>query len=160
MGFLRKEVAYDAYSPADAMALKMFNHPLRWFTTVGLQGFLGLFFLFFPGWTMAILWVPESVYTGAVFQLYGALLLYRTVAEQQVRTKLDPELCRFYMVSSIPFHIGSTVVLSYACIAGLMNYWIGWLWVILFVAEFLEFLYALRKSRKERAAGAIASAAE
>jgi hypothetical protein len=138
----------------------MFNHPLRWFTTVGLQAFLGFFFILFPGWTMAILWVPDSVYTGTVFQLYGSLLLYRATAEQLVRTKLDPEFCRFYMIATVPFSVGSSIVLSYACIAGLMNYWIGWIWVAMFIAELLEFLYALGKSRREQTEKVVSASAE
>jgi low temperature requirement protein LtrA len=150
MGLIKQDIDYGRFSSADALALKMFNHPLRWFTTVGLQGSLGLFFLFFPGATMAILWVPDSAHTGAVFQLYGALLLYRAVAEQLVRRRLDPEYCRNYMTATIPFSIGSSVVLTYASVKGLMNYWIGAVWIAMFVLELCEFLYALNRSRKER----------
>jgi hypothetical protein len=151
MSFLKREVDYSSLSSADALAVKMFNHPVRWFTTVGLQAFLGLFFLLLPGLTMTILWVPESVYTGTVFRLYGALLLYRALAEQQVRNHLDPVYCRNYMVATIPFSIGSSAVLAYACVAGLMNYWIGWVWVAMFLMELGEFLYALQRARRERA---------
>jgi hypothetical protein len=151
MGFLKRDIDYAAYSSADALTLKMFNHPLRWFTTVGLQAFLGVFFLTLPGATMSLLWVPESVYTGTVFQLYGALLLYRATAEQRVRTRLDPQTCRDYMIATIPFSIGSSAVLAYACVHGLMNYWIGWIWVAMFVAELGEFLYALGRARTEKA---------
>jgi hypothetical protein len=61
---------------ADRMALKMFTSRFRWLTTVGLQGFLGLFFIAFPGTTMRVLQVPPTVHMGVLFQLYGALLLH------------------------------------------------------------------------------------
>lgn len=149
MGFLKQDIDYSRLSGADSFTVKLFNHPVRWFTTVGLQGFLGVFFLLLPGPTMSILWVPDSAHTGAVFQLYGALLLYRAVSEQQVRRRLDPVWCRNYMIATIPFSIGSSVVLTYASIKGLMNYWIGGVWIVMFVLELGEFLYALNRSRNE-----------
>ena len=132
-----------AESSADRMAMRMFTSRFRWLTTVGLQGFLGLFFIAFPGTTMRVLEVPTAVHTGLLFQLYGALLLHRTVMEQMVRNRPEPWLIRAYMLSTFPFGVGSAIILGYAAIQGYMSALIGWIWVALFVAEIAEFTVVL-----------------
>ena len=132
------------------MAMKMFTSRFRWLTTVGLQGFLGLFFIAFPAMTMRALQVPVTVHMGILLQLYGALLLHRTVMEQMVRNRREMWLIRAYMISTFPFGIGSAIILSYASIQGLMSALIGWIWVALFVAEVAEFAFVLAWQQRER----------
>lgn len=139
-------------SRADRIAIKMFSAKPRWITTVGLELFLGAFFLAFPTTTMRTLDVPETVHMGILFQLYGALLLSRGVMEQLVRNRLDLWLIRAYMISTFPFGIGSGVLLAYASVRGLMNPWIGWIWAFMFAAEIVEFTVALTWHAAERRA--------
>lgn len=139
---------------ADTLALKMFTSRARWWTTVGLQAGLGLFFLFLPGQTVSLLGVTDIVETRTLFSLYGALLLHRAVMEQFVRSARDPAWIRRYMWSTYPFGIGSSVVLGWASVMGLMNPVIGWIWVALFVAELLEFTWVLNGHRRETRARA------
>ncbi|MFN0057396.1 MAG: hypothetical protein ACKVX7_02980 [Planctomycetota bacterium] len=135
-------------SDPDGWTLTLFSKKIRWLTTVGLQGFLGLVFLFAPGLTISVLDVEPSATLGMLFQLYGALLLHRAVMEQFVRWRKDPWLCRAYMISSYPFEIPSAVLLIWAILHGMMNAVIGWIWVWLFVAETLEFSFALVRHRQ------------
>jgi hypothetical protein len=128
----------------------MFASKARWLTTVGLQGFLGLFFIVFPGATMRVLEVPATVHMGLLFQLYGALLLHRTVMEQFVRNRRDVWLMRAYMLSTFPFGVGSAIILAYASLHGHMRAWIGWTWVVLFVAELAEFTFVLACHAREK----------
>jgi hypothetical protein len=132
------------------MAMTMFASRVRWLTTVGLQGFLGLFFIAFPDATMRLLEVPATVHMALLFQLYGALLLHRTVMEQIVRNRREPWLIRAYMLSTLPFGVGSAIVLAYASIHGYMSAWIGWIWVALFVAEVAEFTFILASHAREK----------
>jgi hypothetical protein len=67
---------------------------------------------------MGLLDVPDTVHTGVLFQLYGALLLHRTVMEQVVRNRGEAWLIRAYMLSTFPFGIISAVVLGYASMQG------------------------------------------
>ena len=143
-----------ALGSADALALKMFTSKARWWTTVGLQTGLGLFFLFLPGQTVRLLEVTDIIETRALFALYGALLLHRAAMEQFVRSAADPAWIRRYMWSTFPFGIGSSVVLGWASTMGHMNPIIGWIWVVMFVAELLEFTWVLNKHRRETAARA------
>jgi hypothetical protein len=128
---------------ADRIAMKMFASRPRWLTTVGLQGVLGIFFVGFPNATMRLLEVPDTVHTGVLFQLYGALLLHRTVMEQVVRNRGEAWLIRAYMVSTFPFGTVSAIVIGYASVQGYMNAYIGWIWVVLFAAEIAEFAFLL-----------------
>ena len=155
----RREATANLPSPdltrADRIAVRMFTSKLRWLTTVGLQGVLGVIFVVFPDATMGLLDVPDTVHTGVLFQLYGALLLHRTVMEQVVRNRGEAWLIRAYMLSTFPFGIISAVVLGYASMQGYMNAYIGGIWVVLFAAEVTEFTFILTwHAREVRAAGA------
>lgn len=137
---------------SDDLALRMFGSRFRWITTVGLQGFLGLFFLLTPHWTVWALSVTDTVETRVLFALYGGLLLHRAAMEQIVRKRRDPSWIRSYMISTYPFGVSSTVILAWASIEGLMNPIIGWIWVALFVAELVEYAVVLLRHRAERRA--------
>ncbi len=131
----------------DRLVVALFSNRLRWSTTVGLQAFLGLFFLTCPGWTMTLLEVPSSVEMGSLYQLYGVLLMHRAIMEQFVRWRGDPAWMRFYMISTYPFGVGSAILLGWASWTGLMNAIIGWVWVAMFVAEIGEYSVALYRWR-------------
>lgn len=141
------------HSSSDQLALAMFTSRARWITTVGLQVFLGLFFLFAPGYTVTLLDVTDIVETRVLFALYGGLLLHRAFMEQVVRSRGDPSWIRAYMWSTFPFGLSSAVILGWASAKGLMNAWIGWVWVALFVAELAEFSLVLYKHRLETVRG-------
>lgn len=128
---------------ADALIVALFCHPLRWFTTVGLQAALALLFVFFPGKTMDWFQVPHSTEMGILYQLYGALLMFRAVLEQFVRSSDEPPWMRRYMVASFPFNLGLAWFLGYASWQGLMNPWIGWIFSAMAVAELVEYTVAL-----------------
>lgn len=128
---------------ADAPIVTLFCHPLRWFTTVGLQGALALFFIFFPAKTMEWFQVPPTVEMGILYQLYGALLMFRAVMEQYVRSADDAAWMRRYMVASFPFNLGLAWFLGYAAWHGLMNAWIGGIFSLMAVAELVEYTVAL-----------------
>ncbi len=139
-----------APSRADEIAVKMYCARPRWWTTVALQGFIGLFFAFLPDATISILEVKPTVEMGILFRLYGALLLFRAIMEQYMRIGRDPRWIRAYMVSTMPFGIGSAIILGWASAAGYMNAIIGWVWVALFIAEVAEYLFALGIHAVER----------
>lgn len=143
-----------ARASSDELALRMFTSRPRWVTTVGLQAFLGFFFLLAPKQTVALLEVTDIVETRTLFALYGGLLLHRAFMEQVVRSRSDPSWIRAYMWSSFPFGLSSAAILGWASLEGLMNPWIGWIWVILFVAEVVEFSVVLVKHRLETARSA------
>lgn len=139
---------------ADAPVAALFTNRLRWFTTVGLQGGLALFFTFFPNQTMDFFKVPRSVELGIVYQLYGALLMFRAVMEQYVRSACEPSWMRRYMVASFPFNLGLAYFLGTAALAGLMNFWVGVVFAAMAVAEIVEFTIALvRWSRRLQSSG-------
>jgi hypothetical protein len=122
-------------SLSDKLAVKLFTNRFRWFTTVALEGALGLFFLFAPGLTVALLQVSDTIETRLLFALYGGLLLHRAAMEQYVRWRQDPALIRGYMWSTYPFGLSSAVLLGWASLQRLMNPIIGWIWVVFFVGE-------------------------
>ena len=142
------------HASSDQLALRMFTSKPRWVTTVGLQAFLGLFFLFAPGYTVAVLDVTDIVETRTLFALYGGLLLHRAFMEQVVRSRADASWIRMYMWSTVPFGLSSAVILGWASAQGLMNPWIGWVWVALFVGELGEISIVLFKHRMETARSA------
>lgn len=129
--------------PADAPVVVLFAHPLRWFTTVGLQGGLALFFVFFPDRTMDFFRVPRSVELGIVYQLFGGLLMFRAVMEQYVRSAREPAWMRRYMVASFPFNAALAYFLGFAALKGLMSFWVGVVFALMAVAEIVEFTVAL-----------------
>jgi hypothetical protein len=142
------------FSRSDRLALEMFSSKLRWVTTVGLQGFLGLFFLLTPGLTVSVLDVTDTVETRTLFALYGGLLLHRAAMEQFVRNGRDPAWIRAYMWSTFPFGISSSIVLGWASLEGLVNPIFGWMSAVLFVAELAEFSVVLLGHRREKLVGA------
>ena len=136
---------------ADAFIVALFSNRFRWFTTVGLQGALALFFVFFPTKTMEWFKVPVTVEMGLLYQLYGALLMFRAVMEQYARAAAEPAWMRRYMVASFPFNLGLAYFLGYAAWHGLMNKWIGGIFSAMAVAELVEYSVALvRWSRAVR----------
>jgi hypothetical protein len=70
--------------------------------------------------------------------------------EQFVRNRREPWLIRAYMLSTFPFGVGSAIILAYASVHGYMRAWIGWIWVVLFVAELAEFTFVLACHARER----------
>lgn len=138
-----------AHSPSERLAVSMFSSKFRWLTTVGLQLSLGLLFLFGPGATVSLLDITDTVETRTLFALYGGLLLHRAVMEQFVRSSRDPRWIRAYMWSTFPFGLSSAVVLGWASARGLMNPFVGWVWVAMFVAELAEFTVVLARHRAE-----------
>lgn len=143
-----------AHTPSEKLALRKFGSRARWYTTVGLQAFLGLFFLLLPGLIVGVLDVVDITETRTLFALYGGLLLHRAVIEQAVRHRRDPWWIRTYMISTFPFGVSSAIVLGWASATGLMNAIIGWIWVVIFVAELAEFTVVLVMYRNERARSA------
>ncbi len=133
----------DSREAADAPIVKLFSIRLRWLTTVGLQGGLALLFTFFPGATMDLFGVPHSVELSILYQLYGALLMFRTIVEQYVRSAREAAWMRRYMVASFPFNLGLAFFLGSAAYRGLMNPWVGWIFAAMAVAEIIEYMVAL-----------------
>jgi hypothetical protein len=58
------------------------------------------------------------------------------------------------MWSTVPFGLSSAVILGWASLQGLMNPWIGWVWVALFVGELGEISIVLYKHGMESARSA------
>ena len=136
---------------ADAFIVALFSNRFRWFTTVGLQGALALFFIFFPTKTQEWFQVPVTVEMGILYQLYGALLMFRAVMEQYVRAAAEPAWMRRYMVAGFPFNMGLAWFLGSAAWHGLMSKWIGGIFAAMAVAELVEYTIALvRWSRAVR----------
>lgn len=156
MNILTTPFDYSTLEGADRVAVRMYNKPSRWFTTVLVQVALGLWFVVAPAHTLEVIWVPYSPQTALLFQLYGAILINRGLLEQYVRSRLDLPLIYAMMITSIPFEVISTVALIYACLGELMNPWIGWVWMILFAASAVQHavivVWHLRE-KKKRASG-------
>jgi hypothetical protein len=150
MNLITRPFDYSTLEGADRAAVKLYNKPLRWFTTVGLQGILGLWFLVAPAHTLAVIWVPYSPPMAALFQLYGAMMISRTVMEQYVRSRLNVEWIHVYIIASLPFELISTGVLLYVCLAKLMNPWIGWFWLVMFLSSAAQHAYIAIRALREK----------
>ena len=70
-----------------------------------------------------------------LFQLYGVLLLNRGLVQQILRSRRDLDLFRKFLYASLPFSIGSTVVLMYAVLQGLMGTLVGLIVMAPFLIE-------------------------
>jgi len=146
--------------PADRAAVRLYNKPMRWFTTVGLQGVLGLWFTLAPAHLLSLIDLPYNAPMAALFQLYGALLLSRTVMEQYVRSRLDPEWIHTYIIASLPFELLSTAILTYVCIQQMMNLWVGWFWTIMFLSSAVQHCWIVILSMVEKKSPVTRTSAE
>ncbi|MFN0058675.1 MAG: hypothetical protein ACKVX7_09495 [Planctomycetota bacterium] len=127
-----------ALTGAERSAVRLLFSTYRWLGTVVLECGLGLFFLCAPRLTLEILEVPDSIYTAAVFQLYGVLLLHRGLVQQILCRRRDVELFRKFLFASLPFSAGSTIVLGYCVLEGMMGALVGWAVVATFVIEIID----------------------
>jgi len=150
MSLITRPYDDSSLSPADRGAVRLYNKPLRWFTTVGLQGLLGVWFVLAPANMLALIDVPYTAQMAAVFQLYGALLLSRTVMEQYVRSRLEPEWIHAYILASLPFEVLSTVVLIWVCLEDLMNPWVGWFWMFMFLSSAVQHGWIALRAHAEK----------
>jgi hypothetical protein len=130
------------------LATQFLYSRFRWIGTFGLECFLGILFLTNPQLTLRILGAENTASMAAMFQLYGAVILHRGLVQQILYSRRDLALFRHFLLASLPFSIGSAVVLSQTILAGLMNQLVGWLVVMTFVVEVIDnvALYYLTKS--------------
>ncbi len=142
----------DAYDGAARYAVQMLFSKFRWLGTAVLECTLGTMFLVAPGLTLQTLESEHTASMEVMFRLYGALLIHRGLVQQIFYRARDVAQFRKLLWASLPFSIGSTVVLSAAVVNGLMAPLVGWIVVATFVIEVIDNGSILALTRPRRGA--------